>query len=164
VCDVVGSGTCKETSQHCTKADLTRRRARRRESVHYRSQCTRPYAYLARRSGATEGKGCVVLTNGPRGPGGEGVGEEMHDAMKTGSEQRKTMKHRLQVCLATACPTPPHRRLWSSRRAALSRAASVLLLLSPLLLLFRRAVVWTGDGFPRWLGLGAPRGGGGGFL
>jgi hypothetical protein len=33
-----------------------------------------------------------VLTNGPRGPGGEGVGEEMRDAVKIVSEQGKTRK------------------------------------------------------------------------
>jgi hypothetical protein len=72
----------------------------------------------------------VVLTyelQSKGGPGGEGLSEEIHDVVKTSSEQRKTRKQRLQVCSATASPAPTHGQLRSLRRAVLPLTVPCLL-------------------------------------
>jgi hypothetical protein len=76
------------------------------------------------------------------------VGMEEDD----GVVQRKTRKQRSQACSAMAGPSPPHGRLWSSRRAVLPRMAPHLLQLPS------TADATSGgdrEQTPSWLGFGA---------
>jgi hypothetical protein len=97
-----------------------------------------------------------VLTNGPRGPDGEGVDKEMPNAVKIGSEQGKARKQRSQVWSATAGPAPPHWRLQSSWRAALPRTDPHLL---PLHSTPDVTSGEIGERTPSWLGFVSPCGG-----
>jgi hypothetical protein len=89
------------------------------------------------------------------GPGGKDVGEEMRDAVTTGSEQRKTRKQGVTGVLG-------FRGSGSSSQAAPGFAAGSapsggLRSSSPLpLLILRRVVVWTADESPKAARVGSP--------
>jgi hypothetical protein len=88
------------------------------------------------------------------GPGGKDVGEEMRDAVTTGSEQRKTRKQGVTGVLG-------FRGSGSSQAAPGFAAGSApsggLRSSSPLpLLILRRVVVWTADESPKAARVGSP--------
>jgi hypothetical protein len=101
-----------------------------------------------------------VLTNGPRGPGGEGIGEEVRDAVTrkatalVGEAERRRGEGEAEEAgvtgvLGSRGSGSSSRAAPASRRAVLLRAHSFSSSSSPLLLLLWLAGVWAGDRISR---------------